>query len=85
LLRCIDIDSDRRLERETTYYNSFYNLPDNRKIRISQEKFEAPEILFNPNLINYDKKGIDGLLYDSIEVINKKLIIHNIYRNVILN
>ena len=42
-----DIDSDRKLDVETTYYNSIHKLPDGRKIRISNEKFEAPEILFN--------------------------------------
>ena len=41
-----DISSDRKLYEETTYYNSFYNLPDGRRIIISKEKFEAPEMLF---------------------------------------
>jgi actin-related protein 2 len=41
-----DIDSDRKLDKETTYYNSIHKLPDGRKIRISSEKYEAPEILF---------------------------------------
>ena len=42
-----DIYSDRKLYEETTYYNSFYTLPDGRKIIISNEKFEAPEMLFS--------------------------------------
>ena len=49
-----DIENDRRLERITSYYNSYYLLPDETRIRISDEKFEAPEILFNPSLIGKD-------------------------------
>ena len=35
-----DIKSDRKLNQETTYFNTFTKLPDGRKIRISGEKFE---------------------------------------------
>ena len=63
-----DIESDRTLEKETTYYNSLHKLPDGRKIRISSEKFEAPEILFNPYLIQKESKGIHEMLYNSINV-----------------
>ena len=63
-----DIDSDRKLDKETTYYNSIHKLPDGRKIRISNEKFEAPEILFNPFLIQNEMPGIHEMLYNSINV-----------------
>jgi len=64
-----DIKKDRELDLETTFYNTFYKLPDNRTIRISSEKFEAPEILFNPMLIGSELPGIHELLFDSINVI----------------
>ena len=65
-----DIYSDRKLERETTYYNSYEKLPDGRKIRISSEKFEAPEILFNPFLMGYgyNMPGIHELCFSCINV-----------------
>ena len=63
-----DIDSDRKLDAETTYYNSIHKLPDGRKIRISKEKFEAPEILFNPYLIKNESPGVHEMLFDSINV-----------------
>jgi len=63
-----DIDSDRKLEKETTYYNSIHKLPDGRKVRISSEKFEAPEILFQPHLIQNEMPGIHEMLYNSINV-----------------
>ena len=63
-----DIESDRKLERQTTFYNSYHLLPDNTRIRISDEKFEAPEILFNPFLIG---KEYDGIPYMIMKSINK--------------
>jgi len=65
-----DIDSDRKLDAETTYYNSIHKLPDGRKIRISNEKFEAPEILFSPYLIKNESPGVHEMLFDSINVRN---------------
>ena len=63
-----DINSDRKFDKETTYYNSIHKLPDGRKIKISGEKFEAPEILFNPYLIQNESPGIHEMLYNSIKV-----------------
>ena len=61
-----DIESDRKLERQTTYYNSYHLLPDETRIRISDEKFEAPEILFNPSLIGKEYDGIPIMMMKSI-------------------
>ena len=61
-----DIESDRKLERETSYYNSYHLLPDETRIRISDEKFEAPEILFNPYLIGKEYDGIPIMMMKSI-------------------
>ena len=80
-----DINSDKKLNFETTYYNSIHELPDGRKIMISNEKFEAPEILFNPYLIRNESPGIDEMLFESINVryINLIIILNLYYRNVI--
>ena len=61
-----DIEKDRKIERETTFYNSYHLLPDETRIHISDEKFEAPEILFNPYLIGLDVNGIPEMMYKSI-------------------
>ena len=78
-----DIESDRKLDKETTYYNTIHKLPDGRKIRISSEKYEAPEILFEPHLIQNEQPGIHEMLYNAINVskLNFNFII---YRDVIL-
>ena len=41
---------------------------DGRKIRISTEKYEAPEILFQPHLIQNEMPGVHEMLYNSINV-----------------
>ena len=69
-----DIKSDRKLDQETTYYNTYTKLPDGRKIRISCEKFEAPEILFQPHLVQNEMKGVHEMLYNCINVSKNKLI-----------
>ena len=69
-----DIESDRTLDKETTYYNTVHRLPDGRKIRISSERFEAPEILFNPYLIRNESPGIHEMLYNAINVSKNFLI-----------
>ena len=61
-----DIEADRKLERETSFYNSYHLLPDESRIRISDEKFEAPEILFNPALIGKEYDGIPIMMMRSI-------------------
>jgi len=63
-----DINSDRKLDLETSFYNSESKLPDGRKIRISNEKFEAPEILFQPHLVQNEMPGVHEMLYNSINV-----------------
>ena len=69
-----DIKSDRKLDQETTYYNTITKLPDGRKIRISGEKFEAPEILFQPHLVQNEMPGVHEMLYNSINVSKNNII-----------
>jgi actin-related protein 2 len=79
-----DIENDRKLERETTYYNSFHLLPDETRIHISDEKFEAPEILFSPYLIGSDVNGIPEMMFKSIN--NCPIDLRkNLYGNLILS
>lgn len=61
-----DIQGDRKLARETTYYNSFYKLPDGSRIHISDEKFEATECLFEPYLIGEEIDGVHEMTFKCI-------------------
>lgn len=72
-----DIEQDRRIERETCYYNSYFKLDNGKTIKISNEKFEAPEILFNPMLIQNECVGIHDMVVNCIQnsaMDNRKLL-----------
>ena len=43
-----DLEVEKRLALETTTLNTTYTLPDGRVIKLSSERYEAPEVLFNP-------------------------------------
>ena len=43
-----------------------YRLPDNTVITVGRERFEAPECLFNPNLIDVESLGICELMFESL-------------------
>ena len=45
---------------------SFLQLPDGRVVKLSGERFEAPEALFQPHLINVEGVGVAELLFNTI-------------------
>ena len=62
-----DLDLDTKLARETTTLVENYELPDGRIIKVGQERFEAPECLFQPNLVDVEQAGIGELLFNTIQ------------------
>jgi actin-related protein 2 len=62
-----DIEQEQRLALETTCLVEQYTLPDGRTIRMSGERFEAPEALFQPHLINIEGVGVAELLFNTIQ------------------
>jgi actin-related protein 2 len=57
---------DRRIASETTYFVVPYTLPDTRVIKVAGERFEAPEILFKPDLAGKEDVGVSDLLFNTI-------------------
>jgi actin-related protein 2 len=62
-----DLDMEKRLALETTVLVEQYTLPDGRVIRVGAERFEAPEVLFNPSYIGIESKGIAEQLFNTIQ------------------
>lgn len=78
-----NIEQEQKLATETTVlvesytvcqYNHYplvlipiFQLPDGRIVKIGGERFEAPEILFQPHLINIDGVGVAEMLYNTIQ------------------
>lgn len=44
-----------------------FQLPDGRVVKVSGERFEAPEALFQPHLINVEGVGMAELLFNTIQ------------------
>lgn len=62
----IDIKKERKIARETTVLDREYKLPNGDVILIGRERFEAPEIIMNPALIELEDDDVATMIYDSI-------------------
>lgn len=62
-----DIQTERQLAQETTCQMESYTLPDGRVIKLGRERFEAPEALFNPSLIDSEKVGMADMVFEMIQ------------------
>ncbi|GMM29734.1 actin-related protein 2 [Martiniozyma asiatica (nom. inval.)] len=62
-----DLDFDTKLADETTTLVNNYELPDGRIIKVGSERFEAPECLFQPSLVDCEQPGMGELLFNTIQ------------------
>ncbi|PKX94026.1 actin-related protein 2 [Aspergillus novofumigatus IBT 16806] len=62
-----DLELDKKLSEDTTVLVESYTLPDGRVIRVGSERFEAPECLFQPHLVDVDQPGMAELLFNTIQ------------------
>jgi actin-related protein 2 len=62
-----DMQLERKLALETTILVEPYELPDGRVIRVGAERFQAPEALFEPGLIDVDSVGVADQLFNTIQ------------------
>jgi len=62
-----DVEQEDRLAQETTTLVEKYTLPDGREITIGAERFQAPEALFQPHLVDVEKEGVAQMLFNAIQ------------------
>ncbi|SCV73678.1 BQ2448_6108 [Microbotryum intermedium] len=62
-----DLDLDKRLSDETTTLIESYTLPDGRVIKVGSERYEAPECMFQPHLVDVEQEGVAEMLYNTIQ------------------
>ncbi len=62
-----DLDVEKRLGLETTTLVQSYTLPDGRVIKVGSERYEAPEVLFQPSLIDVESDGLHKMLFNMIQ------------------
>lgn len=79
-----DLDLDKKLATETTSLVEFYELPDGRVIKIGSERFEAPECLFQPHLIDIEQPGIGELLFNMIQSVDVH-IRSTLFKSIVLS
>ena len=75
-----DIESDRKLDAETTYYNSIHKLPDGRKIRISNEKYLLEHMMLHIFLAFLLFYHCSFLLKKFFRFINKYIFFFNLFK-----
>jgi len=62
-----DLAVEKQLALETTTLVANYTLPDGRVIKVSSERYEAPEVLFQPHLIDSEQGGVQHMLFNMIQ------------------
>jgi centractin len=61
-----------------------YTLPDGRKLKVGPERFRAPEILFEPELIGLEWPGLHQIVVDSINRTDMDLR-KSLFGNIVLS
>lgn len=79
-----DIEMEQKLALETTVLVESYTLPDGRVIKIGGERFEAPEALFQPHLINVEGQGIAELVFSTIQAADIDMR-PELYKHIVLS
>ena len=79
-----NVEQEQRLATETTFLTETYELPDGRLIKLGGERFEAPEALFQPHLINVEGQGMAELLFSTINAADMD-IRSELYKHIVLS
>jgi len=80
-----DTELEKKLALETTTVVQNYKLPDGQEVKLGMERFEAPEVLFRPSLVDIEAPGIHELLFNMIQ---KDADIHlrlDFYKQIVLS
>jgi len=79
-----NIEAEQKLALETTVLVESYTLPDGRVIKVGGERFEAPEALFQPHLINIEGSGIAELVFSTIQAADID-VRPSLYKHIVLS
>jgi actin-related protein 2 len=79
-----DVEQENKLAKETTVLVETYTLPDGREIKIGAERFEAPEALFQPHLVDIEKEGLAELLFNAIQAADVD-VRPDLYKHIVLS
>ncbi|XP_036303585.1 actin-related protein T3 [Pipistrellus kuhlii] len=71
------------MDKKCSSMEKVYQLPDGRVIKLYDQLFQCPEVLFCPSLMNLETMGIDKMCYSSIMKCDKDLR-NSLFSNIIL-
>ncbi|TEB21957.1 actin binding protein [Coprinellus micaceus] len=79
-----DLEQDTKLAEETTVLVESYTLPDGRTIKVGSERFEAPECMFQPHLVDIEQPGVAEMLFGAIQAAPVD-VRADLYKHVVLS
>lgn len=79
-----DLDLEKKLATETTVLVESYTLPDGRVIKVGSERYEAPEAMFQPHLVDVESPGIGEMLFNTIQAADID-VRAELYKHIVLS
>ena len=62
-----EYDRELQLARETTHLMKSYTMPDGQVLRLGPERFQAPEVMFRPHLVDVEGAGVAEMAFNCIQ------------------
>lgn len=81
---CYIATNPAKEEKESSTAVEEFRLPDGSAIKLGQERFKAPEILFNPEQVGLEYAGVHQVVVDSINRVDLDLR-KSLFSNVVLS
>jgi len=79
-----DFEEEIAKYEESSDGEKLYTLPDGRTIKVGNQRFRCPEVLFNPSLIGKEAAGIHETTYNTIMKCDVD-IRKDLYNNIVLS
>jgi len=80
----IDFEDEMKQAESSSDVEEQYELPDGNVITVGNERFRAPEVLFQPNFVGMEQQGIHQLTFQSIMKCDVD-IRRDLYKNIVMS
>jgi len=80
----IDYEDEMKQAESSSDIEEQYELPDGNIITVGNERFRAPEVLFQPNFVGMEQQGIHMLTFQSIMKCDVD-IRRDLYKNIVMS